>query len=61
MKGKDIVKSLLKQGWMNKGVKGSHYQMENQDTGQKIPIPCHNKDLPTGTLHDILKQTGLKK
>jgi mRNA interferase HicA len=61
MKGSEIVKLLLKRGWNNKGIKGSHYQMENPLTGQKVPIPCHNKDLPAGTLHDILKQVGVKK
>jgi hypothetical protein len=26
----------------------------------KITVPDHNRDLPTGTLHIILKKAGLK-
>jgi predicted RNA binding protein YcfA (HicA-like mRNA interferase family) len=28
--------------------------------GVKIPIPRHTKDIPPGTLHQILKAAGLK-
>ena len=60
MKGKEIVKKLLKQGWMINRVKGSHHMMYNPKTNIMVPVPCHNMDLPKGTVETILKQTGLK-
>ena len=62
MTGQDLVNILKKKGWVHKDTRGSHYQMTNPETGQKVPIPVHgNKDMPTGTLYAILKQLGLKK
>jgi predicted RNA binding protein YcfA (HicA-like mRNA interferase family) len=61
MTGEELIKIFKKNGWVLKSVKGSHHQMENPATGQKIPIPCKNgKDLKKGTAEGILKQAGLK-
>jgi predicted RNA binding protein YcfA (HicA-like mRNA interferase family) len=59
MTGKEIVNKLLCQGWRLVSVRGSHHKMEDP-TGKVVVIPCHNKDLPKGTLNAILKQTGLR-
>jgi len=62
MTGLELINALKKKGWVHKDTRGSHYQMINPETGQKVPIPVHgNRDVPTGTLHAILKQVGLKK
>jgi predicted RNA binding protein YcfA (HicA-like mRNA interferase family) len=61
MKGEELIKLFNKNGWILKDIKGSHYQMLNSKTGQKIPIPCKKgKDLKKGTLEGILKKAGLK-
>lgn len=58
MKDKDLLKSLLKNGWRLVRVHGSHHIVEK---GGKIEtIPIHGKDVPTGLLNAILKRTGLK-
>jgi predicted RNA binding protein YcfA (HicA-like mRNA interferase family) len=31
------------------------------DGSKRVVIPLHNKDLPKGTLHSILKQAGIDK
>ncbi|MEA2033977.1 MAG: type II toxin-antitoxin system HicA family toxin [Euryarchaeota archaeon] len=31
------------------------------ETRQRVIIPVHKKDLPKGTLMEILKQAGIKK
>ena len=62
MTGQELVNILKKRGWQHKNTRGSHYQMVNPETGQKVPIPVHgNRDIPTKTLHAILRQIGLKR
>jgi predicted RNA binding protein YcfA (HicA-like mRNA interferase family) len=41
--------------------KGSHQIYFNKEKKLRIVAPMHNKDLPTGTLHAILKQAGIDK
>ena len=40
--------------------KGSHQIFYNQKTNRRVTVPFHRRDMPTGTLSDILKQAGLK-
>lgn len=57
--GKQLVKRLLDDGWSLDRIAGSHYIMTK---GKKtVSVPVHdNKDLPTGLLNKLLKETGLK-
>ncbi|MCL1874252.1 MAG: type II toxin-antitoxin system HicA family toxin [Clostridiales bacterium] len=50
---------LQKNGWKIDRVQGSHHIMaKGSDT---VSVPVHaGKDLPAGTLNDILKKAGLK-
>lgn len=54
-----LVRVLEKAGWQNKRQTGSHLIMVNEGLRKAIPIPMHNKDLKTGTLHGIIKRAGL--
>ncbi|MEY8322261.1 type II toxin-antitoxin system HicA family toxin [Lachnospiraceae bacterium 46-61] len=58
MRDKDLLKLLQKNGWVVKRIKGSHHVMQKDDKIQIIAV--HNKDVPTGLLNKILKETGLK-
>lgn len=59
MTGKDKLKQLLKLGWNEIRVHGSHHVLEKD--GKTIIIPVHgNKDLPKGLENSIDKQAGLK-
>ena len=58
MKDKDLLKALLKDGWELKRIHGSHHFLQKGDKTETIPI--HGKDVPTGLLNKILKETGLK-
>ncbi|MEK7202480.1 MAG: type II toxin-antitoxin system HicA family toxin [Patescibacteria group bacterium] len=40
--------------------KGSHQIFYNSTTKRRVTVPFHRRDLPKGTLNDILKQAGLK-
>ena len=59
MKDKDLVKLLLRNGWVLKGTTGSHRRLEKD--GQIEVIPVHGKDMKIGLLMKILKRTGLKE
>lgn len=55
----EIMKILLKNGFLIDRIKGSHHILINEDTKTRVVIPMHKKDLPKGTLYEIIKQSGL--
>jgi predicted RNA binding protein YcfA (HicA-like mRNA interferase family) len=59
MKPKELIKLLEKEGFVFVRQSGSHAIYRK--TGFKIVVvPMHSKDIPTGTLNSILKDSGLK-
>ncbi|MBO6267396.1 MAG: type II toxin-antitoxin system HicA family toxin, partial [Synergistaceae bacterium] len=52
MKDKDLLKLLLKNGWMEINVKGSHHKVKKGN--QTLTIPVHGKDLDQGLLQALL-------
>ena len=60
--GTELVKALQKAGFLILRQKGSHVSMEKVDSaGQwRTIVPMH-REIARGTLHDILKQTGLTR
>lgn len=58
MKDKDLLKLLLKNGWEEQRVHGSHHILKKGNQIEAVPV--HGKDVPTGLLNAILKRTGLK-
>ena len=60
--GAELVKALQKAGFFILRQKGSHVSMEKVDSaGQwRTIVPMH-REIARGTLHDILKQTGLTR
>ena len=58
----DILKVLLKHGFQFASQKGSHikYRKAGNPTLTVI-IPAERKQIPNGTFHSILKQSGLSK
>ena len=56
-----IIKALEKKGFILDRIKGSHHIYYNQITKCRVIIPLHKKDLPKGTLLDILKEAGISK
>lgn len=59
VKPKDLVKLLKKNGFIEKGQRGSHKKMYNPTTNKTTIVPMHNKDIDDKFLKDILKQAGL--
>lgn len=56
-----IIKALEKKGFILDRIKGSHHIYYNQITKRRVIIPLHKKDIPKGTLLDILKEAGMSK
>ncbi|OGD86140.1 hypothetical protein A2Z23_03410 [Candidatus Curtissbacteria bacterium RBG_16_39_7] len=57
-KPKELLKALLKEGFVVKRKSGSHLHLAHHD-GRSTSIAMHSKPIPPGTLHAILKQTRL--
>jgi len=60
--GAELVKALEKAGFVVLRQKGSHVSMEKVDSASRwrTIVPLH-REIARGTLHDILKQTGLTR
>lgn len=56
---KEVIRILVKSGWYRKRQSGSHIIMVNGQLKRAVPIPYHPRDLKTGTLHGIIKRSGL--
>ena len=57
-----IEKYLLKAGFQLISQKGSHRKWRNDKTGKQVIVPLHKgKDLPIGTLLNIVKGSGLDR
>lgn len=56
-----IIKIIESRGFVLDRVKGSHHIYLHPETRQRVVIPVHKKDLPKGTLMEILRQAGISK
>jgi predicted RNA binding protein YcfA (HicA-like mRNA interferase family) len=61
MTPKDLIKLLEQRGFILKRIKDSHHFFINPVTNKITVIPVHKGDLPKGTFHAILKQSGIDK
>lgn len=59
MTSSEIIKILLKNGFIIDRIKGSHHLLLNKETKIRVVVPMHKKDLPKGTVYEIIKQSGL--
>jgi predicted RNA binding protein YcfA (HicA-like mRNA interferase family) len=59
MSGKDLVKKLKKDGWIEDRINSSHNIMIKD--GITLSVPVHgNEDLKTGILNSLLIKAGYK-
>lgn len=59
MKSKDLIKELIKAGWVLDRIRGSHHIFKHPERGGHITIPHPKKDLGKGLIAAIRKQAGL--
>ncbi|MBI5788943.1 MAG: type II toxin-antitoxin system HicA family toxin [Candidatus Schekmanbacteria bacterium] len=56
-----IIQILKAKGFVLDRVKGSHHIFYHPETKKRVIVPLHKKDLPKGTLLEILRQSGISK
>lgn len=56
-----IIRVLEKRGFVLDRTKGSHHIYYNSELKRRVVVPLHKKDLPKGTLLEILKQADISK
>jgi predicted RNA binding protein YcfA (HicA-like mRNA interferase family) len=54
-----LTKILEQRGYILDRSKGSHRIYIHQGTNKRVVVPFHRKDMPKGTLLEILKQAGI--
>jgi predicted RNA binding protein YcfA (HicA-like mRNA interferase family) len=58
--GKAVVAALCRVGWVIRGHRGSHVKLVKSGIKYPIIIPVHgNVSVPKGTLHNIIRASGL--
>jgi len=58
-KPQEVIKALERDGWRISRQKGSHAILAKVGARSPVVVPCHDKDVPTGTLRNILRMSGL--
>ncbi|HAJ32101.1 MAG TPA: hypothetical protein DCK79_01820 [Candidatus Atribacteria bacterium] len=56
-----VIRILERKGFVVDRAKGSHRIYYHSKGGRRVVIPYHRKDLPKGTLMEILKQASIDK
>jgi predicted RNA binding protein YcfA (HicA-like mRNA interferase family) len=56
-----VIKILVRNGFVLDRAKGSHRIYYQPETKKRVVVPFHRKDLPQGTLLEILKQAGISR
>ena len=59
LKPREIEKILLANGFKVNISKSSHKQYFNPKTGAHTTVAFHSKEIPTGTLRSIIRQSQL--
>jgi predicted RNA binding protein YcfA (HicA-like mRNA interferase family) len=60
MNSRDVIKALEADGWVLKRVTGSHHHFVHPTKPGLVTIPHPKRDLPTGTVEAIERQSGLQ-
>jgi len=61
LKPRQVVAALERTGFVVVRIVGSHYQLFNESTRRHTTVPHHNRDLPRGTVAEIIRQAGLTR
>jgi predicted RNA binding protein YcfA (HicA-like mRNA interferase family) len=58
---RDIIRRLLREGFAEKSVSGSHHKYVHPVSRRVVIVPHPKRDLPKGTVHNIYKDAGWQK
>jgi predicted RNA binding protein YcfA (HicA-like mRNA interferase family) len=59
MSGRELVRNLKKDGWIEDRINGSHHIMIKDSVSLSVPVHG-NEDLKAGILNSLLKKAGYK-
>ncbi len=60
LKPKDVIAALTRAGFYVRRQSGSHARLLHRTRPElRVTVPIHNKDLPLGTLRNILRQANV--
>ncbi len=54
-----VLRLLREDGWEIARIRGSHHQLKHPEKPGTVTVPHPRKDVPTGTLRSIARQTGI--
>ncbi len=60
MTSADLIKHLQADGWVLRGVRGSHHVFRHPIKPGHLSVPHPRKELGKGLVHRLLKDAGLK-
>jgi predicted RNA binding protein YcfA (HicA-like mRNA interferase family) len=60
MDSRELIAKLRADGWQLVKTVGSHHQFKHPVKPGKVTVPHPKRDLPEGTVKNVLKQAGLK-
>lgn len=61
MRSREVIQLIEADGGYEIEVKGSHHQFRHPMKKGRVTVPHPQSDLPKGTVHNILRQAGLKQ
>lgn len=56
---REVIRMLKADGWYEVGCDGDHYQFKHSSKPGRVTVTHPKKDIPTGTLKSISKQSGV--
>lgn len=59
MRSREVIAKIKADGWCEVRHEGSHKQFRHPEKPGTVTVPHPKKDLPTGTLKSISKQSGV--
>ncbi len=59
MKSSELIRKIEADGWYHVATRGSHHQFKHPTKSGRVTVPHPKKDLPQGTVRNILRQAGL--
>jgi predicted RNA binding protein YcfA (HicA-like mRNA interferase family) len=60
-KPRQVIRFLEQNGFALDHTSGSHFIFYHPTTRRRAVVPCHNRDLPKGTLMALLREAGFTR
>jgi predicted RNA binding protein YcfA (HicA-like mRNA interferase family) len=60
VRSKDLIRLVEREGWALRRVRGRHHQFKHPTKPGLVTIPHPKKDMPQGTVKNILRQAGIE-